>query len=204
MVIGVTGNVASGKSVAAGFLKEILGGTVVDADALGRFLLESHPDVQKMVRLEFGADVVDLFTDEIDRKKLSRFVFSSPDNLTRLNRIFYPYMIYEVRMAVLKARKVFSHVMVDAALIVEWNFQADLDYLVCVTAKPGIRVRRLMENRRLLEDDAENMVSAQASEGFKASVSDFVIRNEGSLEELRAEAEKTAKKILEKERAKEK
>lgn len=201
MIIGVTGNIASGKTEVATLLKEMTGGAVVDADAIGRYLLESNPEIQRRVRLDFGADAVDLNTDRIDRKKLSRFVFSGPDNLIRLNRIFYPHMIAEVRTSIMKALRVFRHVILDAALIVEWNFQGELDFLVCVTAPRELRLMRLMEKRRILEDDAQNMIDAQTPDDLKASVADAVISNTGTLEELRLEAEKVAKKLDEKEKA---
>ncbi|OGS36651.1 MAG: dephospho-CoA kinase, partial [Elusimicrobia bacterium RIFOXYB2_FULL_49_7] len=187
MILGITGNIGSGKSTVAMMLKEKVGGIIVDADAIGHHLLETNPEIQHQIRMAFGTDVMDSQSRAIDRRRLSRIVFDNLENLTTLNRIFHPHMLFEIRLSISRGLNVFRHAIVDAALIVEWNFQSELDFLISVTASPAIRLQRLMERRRLLEEDAVRMMEAQPPDDFKNSVADMVIRNELDLAILDAE-----------------
>jgi dephospho-CoA kinase len=194
MNIGVTGNIASGKTTAAQMLKDMIGAAIVDADTLGHYLLASHADIQRMVTLEFGAEILNP-DNSIDRRKLSRLVFSDPGHLNRLNRIFYPVLIYEVKMEVLKAARIFRHVILDAALIVEWDIKRDLDALILVTAPEAERLRRLTRLRRLLEEDAANMMASQAPEEYKTDQADYIVKNDGALPSLKDQIADVARKL---------
>lgn len=184
MNIGVTGNIASGKSTVCGLLRDKIGAAVVDADGLGNYLRETNPDIQRLLRLEFGSDIMEDDGRRISRKRLGRLVFSSPENLTRLNRIFFPYITYAVKMEVLKAQKMFQHIIIDAALILEWGMQKDLDKLVVVTADYEVRLDRLSTKRRMLVDEAAERLNSQGGEEYKVQHADVIVKNNGTLEEL--------------------
>ena len=194
MTIGVTGTRASGQSTAAQMLKDLIGAAIVDADTLGHYILANNADIRKMITMEFGAEILNP-DNSIDRRKLSRLVFSDPGHLNRLNRIFYPVLIYEVKMEVLKAARVFHHVILDAALIVEWDIKRDLDALILVTAPEPERLRRLTQLRRLLEDDAANMMASQAAEEYKIEKADFIVKNDGPLSSLKDQIAAVARKL---------
>ena len=197
MIIGVTGNIASGKSTAAALLKSRLGATIVDADSLGHYLLERNPDIRKRVVIEFGSDILDE-DGEISRKKLSDKVFTDLLFLSRLNTIFYPYITYEVRLEILRAQKMFNHTILDAALILEWGMKKDMDSLIVVTAPYEVRLKRLMERRRLLEDEAEKRINAQASEEYKIAAADIIVNNVGTIEDLEKEIDGVVLKLEQK------
>jgi len=184
MIIGVTGNIASGKSTVASLLREEIGAAVVNADDLGNYLRETNPDIQRLLVAEFGPDILEEGTTHISRKRLGKLVFSNPVHLTRLNRIFFPYITYAVKMEVIKVQRLFQNVIIDAALILEWGMQKDLDKLVVVTAPYEERLRRLSENRRMLIEDAEERLASQAPEEFKVQAAHVVIQNDGTLETL--------------------
>lgn len=183
MIIGVTGNIASGKSTVVEILRDRLGAAVVDGDALGHYLLENNTDILKRIRLEFGMEVME-DENHVSRRKLSDKVFSDMLSLRRLNLIFYPYITYEVKIGLVRAKRLFTHTILDAALILEWDMKKDVDKLITVTAPYEVRLQRLMERRRLLEEDADRRLRAQAPEELKIEAADIVIRNDGSLEEL--------------------
>ncbi|MBL8028230.1 MAG: dephospho-CoA kinase [Fibrobacteres bacterium] len=194
MIIGVTGNIGAGKSTVARILKERLSAVLVDADALGNHVRETNSDIQRQIIVAFGSDV----TDEerrLDRKKLAKFVFKDPARLTILNKIFFPVLTYEVRMEVMRAGRMFNYVILDAALIVEWNMQSQVDHLVVVSAKKQVRINRLTEYRRMLEDDAEERVAAQGDDEFKKQFANTVIDNNGTLNELEIEVDKFIESI---------
>ncbi|OGJ86617.1 MAG: dephospho-CoA kinase [Candidatus Raymondbacteria bacterium RifOxyA12_full_50_37] len=188
MVIGITGNVGSGKSTVARLIQEQTGGKVVDADEIGHHLLATNPDIQRQVQLAFGPEILD-GPGRISRKQLGAYVFADPERLTVLNQIFYQPLVYEVRLEITKALRVFTTVILDAALIVEWGVQKDLDTLITVTAAPLVRLQRLMEQRRLLKEEAVERIEAQAPESLKIEAANIVITNEGSLDELRVQVE---------------
>ena len=105
MIIGVTGNIASGKSTVAGLLRELAHASIVDADAIGHYLRENNTEVRRGLVSEFGPDILD-DRGQVSRKKLGDIVFSAVENLSRLNAVFYPYMVYEVKMEVMRAQRV--------------------------------------------------------------------------------------------------
>ena len=195
MLIGVTGNIGSGKSTAVAHLRDALGAGVVDADGVGHHLLATNREIQASVSREFGGDLVGP-GGHIDRRQLGKRVFANPEALEALNRIFYPHLTYEIKVEIQRAQRVFNHVILDAALIIEWGFRKEMDKLIVVTSLPEIRVKRLTEFRRMLEDEARERVNAQAPESLKAAQGDFVVKNNGSPEKLKKEMDKIAKQIL--------
>ncbi len=197
MIIGVTGNTGSGKSSFARMLKELLPAALVDADVIGTHLRETNQDIQRKIIYEFGPDVMDE-NRLIDKKKLGKMVFSDPIKLTKLNQIFYPVMVYEVARELTRAMKLFNFIILDAALILEWNMKKEVDHLVVVTADKAVRLKRLMEERRMLEEDATERIEAQIDDREKIEAADTVVYNNGSLVDLRAEAEIFVSNIMEK------
>jgi len=194
MIIGVTGNIATGKSTAAAFLRELTHAAVVDADAIGHYLRETNSEVQRALVSEFGTGILDE-RGGVSRKKLSDTVFTAVENLSRLNAVFYPFMIYEVKLEITRAQRVVNHVILDAALILEWGMRNAVDALIVVTATHETRLRRLMENRRMLEEEAELRIRSQADEKFKIESADILIPNNGTLDKLRADVEKAAQTL---------
>ncbi|MFH0920696.1 MAG: dephospho-CoA kinase [Fibrobacterota bacterium] len=194
MIIGVTGNIASGKSTVVGLLRDLAHAAVVDADAIGHYLRETNPEIQRGLVSEFGTDILDE-NGRVSRKKLGDTVFSAVENLSRLNAIFFPFMIYEVKMEMTRAQRVVNHIILDAALILEWGMRSTVDALIVVTATHETRLRRLMENRRMFEEEAELRIASQADEKFKIENADILIPNNGSLEKLSADVEKAAQTL---------
>jgi dephospho-CoA kinase len=196
MIIGVTGNIGAGKSTVARLLKEKLTSALVDADVLGNHVRETNIDIQRQIILAFGSDV----TNEerhLDRKKLAKFVFQDPMRLTTLNQIFFPVLTYEVRMEILRAGRMFNHVVLDAALIVEWHMQSQVDHLIVVTADNRVRIGRLMEYRRMLEEDAEERITAQGDDDYKKQFAGTVISNNGTLLQLEKQVDDFIVKVIE-------
>jgi dephospho-CoA kinase len=187
LILGVTGNTASGKSLVAQLFRE-KGCALIDADKIAHGLYASNPSLVRQITLEFGDDV--LHPDgSLNRKRLGQRVFGDPLALAALNRIVHPHLLIELREQILTTLKVMNNVVVDAALIVEWGIQREFDHLVMVTSPAPQRLIRLMERDGLSRDEAEARIRSQMPEEEKRKSAEFVIENDGDEEGLRGKVD---------------
>ena len=195
MVVGVTGGIASGKTTVCRVF-EAQGAKVVDADRIGRAVVEEDSGILKALRTEFGAGML---TPEgtLDRRKLGKLVFADPEAKAKLERIVHPPLLLrlreEVRQALREDQK--RTVVVDAALIVECKMVAWFDVVVTVWASEESRIARLMRRNGLSRKEALDRIRSQVSDAEKAGAAVFVIRNDGGVEELRRRALKVWREI---------
>jgi dephospho-CoA kinase len=193
LILGVTGNIASGKSLVARMFHE-KGCALVDADKVAHELYAAHPALVRQVAQEFGDDV--LHPDgTLNRKRLGSKVFGDPAALASLNRIVHPHLHVALRERVFSSLRVLNRVVVDAALIVEWGLQREADDLVLVTAPEPLRLARLMERDGLSRDEAERRIRSQMPEEEKRPFAGHEIINTGSQEELQARVDAVWTKI---------
>jgi dephospho-CoA kinase len=187
LILGVTGNTASGKSLVAQLFRE-KGCALIDADKIAHGLYASNPSLVRQITLEFGEDV--LHPDgSLNRKRLGQRVFGDPLALAALNRLVHPHLLIELREQILTTLKVMNNVVVDAALIVEWGIQREFDHLVMVTSPAPQRLVRLMERDGLSRDEAEARIRSQMPEEEKRKSAEFVIENDGDEEGLRGKVD---------------
>lgn len=180
--IGLTGGIASGKSVAAARLRE-LGAVVVDADALARAVVE--PGTPGLAR------VVDAFSSAIlapdgglDRPRLGALVFGNPERLAVLNGIIHP-LVRERAAALVAGAPKDAVVVQDIPLLVETGQGANFHLVVVVDAPDDVRVQRMVQHRHMTEDDARARMAAQSTREVRLAAADAVLANSGSKEELR-------------------
>jgi dephospho-CoA kinase len=187
LILGVTGNTASGKSLVAQLFRE-KGCALIDADKIAHGLYASNPSLVRQITLEFGEDV--LHPDgSLNRKRLGQRVFGDPLALAALNRLVHPHLLIELREQILTTLKVMNNVVVDAALIVEWGIQREFDHLVMVTSPAPQRLIRLMERDGLSRDEAEARIRSQMPEEEMRKSAEFVIENDGDEEGLRGKVD---------------
>jgi dephospho-CoA kinase len=188
MTVGLTGNVASGKSTVADRWRES-GVTVIDADRLGHAVLEDDADAREALVKEFGGGIVG--TDGgIDRRALGDAVFSVPGRVARLNAIVHPPLLERLDRELERARAAGAQLaVVDAALVFEFGLGEVLDAIVLVTAPAVIREERLREGRGMDAERFAQITETQMPDEEKIEACDYVIVNDGSIERLRAEAD---------------
>ena len=184
MILGLTGCPGSGKSLLAGVLGG-LGWTVVDADLIGRGVVEDDPGIRADLAREFGDDILD-GGGVLDRPLLAGRAFSSRERTDRLNRIVHPALLAALAERIAGLRKSGANAVVDCALVFEWGIEEFFDAVVCVTAGKETRLRRLMERDGRVREDVERLMSAQFPEAEKARRADIVLANKGSIERFRA------------------
>lgn len=184
--VGLTGGIASGKSTVSAMLAE-LGAIVIDADALARQAVAPGSDGLAEVVARFGGGV--LHEDgTLNRPALGAIVFGDDDERAALDAIIHP----RVRAASAAAREQAQAddiVVEDIPLLVETGQADRFELVLVVQAEEEARVRRMIEHRGMTEDDARARIRSQASDAERAAVADVVLRNEGTVEELRAQTE---------------
>ena len=180
--IGLTGGIASGKSVAASRLRE-LGAVVIDADALAREVVE--PGTPGLARVVAAFSKAVLAPDGgLDRPKLGALVFGNPERLAVLNGIIHP--LVRERAAALAAGAPKGAVVVqDIPLLVETGQGANFHLVVVVDAPDDVRVQRMVQHRHLTAEEARARMSAQAPRDERLAAADVVLDNSGTKDELR-------------------
>lgn len=180
-VIGLTGNIGSGKSVVAGILAE-LGADVIDADQVARDVLApGSPELDAVIR-RFGPGLLQA-DGTVDRPGLGRIVFEDREALADLEAIVYP----ATRKRILErlAQSSAPVAVVEAIKLLEGPLADHADAVWVVTATASTRVDRLVDQRGLRPEDARQRVDAQNPEEEKVRRADVVVRNDGSREQLR-------------------
>jgi len=182
MILGVTGLIGSGKStVARVFCEE--GATLIDCDRIGREVVESDPTIQYQLALAFGGAI--LKRDKtIDRRRLGRLAFSSAENTERLNAIVHPALLAELDRQVSEARRRGDNAVIDAALLVYWNYHKRVDYTILVTAYTRNRIRRLRD-AGLTDEEIRQRTRSQLPLSRLREHSDFVLANNTDPNRLR-------------------
>ena len=195
IVIGVAGGIASGKSIVCRVF-ESLGGIIINADHVGHETLDT-PQVQEALVRVFGPEI--LGSDgKIVRSALGKVVFSDPAARKRLDAIVHPPLVGEIHRRI-KAQRVAGFdgaVVVDAALIVEWDEMDMVDALVIVTASRSKRISWLMARTNLSEQEATQRVDAQLTDNERLRWADHVIENNSSTSDLEAKAREVWERII--------
>ena len=183
LLVGLTGNIASGKSAVAEIFAA-RGATLIDADVLARqAVAPGTPAFDAIVR-HWGKAVV-VADGTLDRAALRRIVFANPAERDALNAIVHP-RVETLRTALLSAARDRGDgiVVCDIPLLYEKDMSARFDRVVLVDAPRALRLQRLVKERKLSRPEAEAMISAQMSADAKRARADVIIDNVGTRAQL--------------------
>ncbi|MBK7141359.1 MAG: dephospho-CoA kinase [bacterium] len=181
MLIGLTGQIGSGKSTAARVFEE-LGAAIVDADMIGRDVVEMSPAVLKKLTKQFGIQILTP-SGSLNRRMLARRAFASDESKVALNAIVHPYLLDELHRQVKGYLKQGKVVVIDAALLLDWDLDKQVDKTLVITASPTIRVKR-MEARGLSHQEVLDRQKVQLPLAeYKRRATD-ILTNNGTREEL--------------------
>ena len=188
IIIGLTGSVGTGKSTVANFFEE-LGAYVIDWDELAREVVRPHSTAWKEIIECFGKDVLneDL---AINRQKLANIVFTEKGKVTKLNQIVHPEVFKEDERIIneIKNHDPDALVVKDIPLLFELTHPIFTDKTVVVSASEETQLKRL-EEKGMSRDDAQNRIRSQLPLEEKIKSADFVINNNGPLEETKRQVE---------------
>ena len=183
-VIGLTGGIGCGKSLAAQYFAE-LGALVIDADQLARAAIERGSDGFDEVVALFGDSI--LKDGNIDRRALGELIFKDPTAKKQLENIIHPFVRREFEEAVasLKGDQVLVY---EIPLLVETGAHERFDVVITVESEMENRVARL-RGRGMHISEIEGRIASQATREQRIEVADFLIENDGSEDELLRQVE---------------
>jgi len=193
-VYGLTGGIATGKSEVAKVIAQS-GIPVIDADAIGHELIGPGGKAAQAVVAAFGSEI--LTGGLIDRDKLGAIVFPVREARAKLNQILHPLIAREIEARCHELRQQNHPIaVIDAALLAEEGKKDTfLDGLIVVHCSKETQLARLTAQRRLTREEALRRIEAQCPTEYKVAVADWLIENEGTLEELRLKSRTLLEKL---------
>ncbi len=188
--IGLTGGIGSGKSSVSKLFKD-WGAYIFDADSVAKEILLKNETAQNEIIAEFGSDILNK-DEKIEKSKLSRIAFQDENHQLRLNAIIHPYVFSEIDLTFDKiiSKNEYEIFCVDAALIYESGADTHMDYVVVITSHLRLRIERAMERGDLTRDEFLKRLDLQWPDEDKVHMADFVIHNNGTIDELISESKK--------------
>ena len=191
-VIGLTGNIATGKSVVRRML-EHLGAYTIDADALThRAYAKGAPGYQQVLD-NFGKWLVNK-DGEIDRSKLGNLVFNNPDAMAQLEGIAHPLVRQATEMLIKRASQ--PVIVIEAIKLLEGDLRKVCDSIWVTNAPEEVQIERLIRKRGMSRDKALERVHAQSAQTAKVAVANIVITNTGSYDALWKQVNAAWKEIV--------
>jgi dephospho-CoA kinase len=179
IVIGITGNIGTGKSVVRRML-EHLGAYGIDADALShRAISKGAPGYDKVVSY-FGRWILGA-EEEIDRQKLGRLVFNDPEALKELEAIIHPLVNQALEFIIKRVKQ--PVVVIEAIKLLESDIKPYCDSIWVTYSPPDTQYRRLVSRRKMSDADARQRIESQAPQDIKLRAANVVIKNTGSVED---------------------
>ena len=190
ITIGLTGGIASGKSLVAELFRR-LGAAVIDSDSIAREVVEPGATGWQSVVAKFGQDI--LAPDStIDRAKLGRIIFSDRERRNTLNAILHPLIINTVRERVAALGRQYPEALVvtDIPLLIECGLQHEFDAVIVVWSPVELQRKRLMERDGLSAAEAQQRIDAQMALNEKQAHATYVIKNDGSEKQTEEQVKK--------------
>ena len=174
-LIGLTGNIATGKSTVGAMLTE-LGATVIDADHVTHQVLRDDRSVVTQIAARFGADIVNS-EGSVNRQRLADIVFNDPAALEQLEAIVHPAVAARVNQRVSAAET--PVVVIEAIKLIEAGWHRSCQALWVTTCRPEQQIERLIKGRSLSYQEAKMRVTAQPPQAAKIRLADVVIDTSG-------------------------
>ena len=170
--VGLTGGIGSGKTTVARFF-EVLGVDVYYADQRAKFLMNSKPELMKLLIENVG----DIYDDGIlNKKKLATIIFSNKQKLEIVNSIVHPFVFRDFENWT-KQRKYKKIVVQEAAILFESGAYKMMDKIITVYAPQNIRIERVIKRDNVMKKDVWDRMKKQMSDDEKIKLSDFIVKN---------------------------
>lgn len=193
VVIGLTGGIASGKSTVSNMFRELCI-PVIDADVIAREVVEPGKKAYNNIGEVFGKEVLQE-NGELDRAKLGSIVFHDEEKRMQLNRIVHPAVREEMNEQKEKyIREQRDAVVLDIPLLFESKLTELVHRTLVVYVDGETQLTRLMDRNGFTEEEAKARISSQMPLKEKVALADYVINNNGTIEETRAQLHNTLMK----------
>ena len=188
--VGLTGGIGTGKSSVSSLFND-WGAYIFDSDSVAKEILNHDSTAQGEIIAEFGTDILNK-EGSIEKSKLARIAFQDENHQLRLNSIIHPYVFRKIDSSFVEILDKGTHDIfcVDAALIYESGTDTHMDYVVVVTSHLRLRTERVMKRGNLTRDEFLRRLELQWPDEDKVHMADYVIRNNGTKEDLIVESKK--------------
>jgi len=196
LLVGLTGGIGSGKSLAAKFFAE-KGAHIIDSDQLSRELVcPGHPALKEIVDV-FGEFILDP-SGNLDREALAKIIFEDTEKKSALEAILHPKVIVREQEIYLNisASNPSAIVIVDAALLIESGNYMNVDKVIVVQSREEQQVQRILSRGSQSYDQAISRIKNQMSFEEKSKYADYILDNQSQVEDLREKVQEIYDKLL--------
>ena len=191
--VGLTGQSGAGKTMVSEIFAQ-RGFGVINCDQVARDV--TAPMCECIFDLyQYFPECIDKKTMTLDRRALGKIVFADREKLELLNHTIFRYIRKEINWRIANMAPDLKYILLDAPTLFEAGMDERCDFVVSVTAAEEIRLRRVMERDGLDEESAKERFSSQHSTEFFEKNSDYVIRNDGSMEDVIRQTEEVIERI---------
>jgi dephospho-CoA kinase len=196
LLVGLTGGIGSGKSLAASFFKE-LGAHIIDADQLSRDLVHPGQIALNEIVSYFGGNILDA-NGNLDRKKLGKIVFQNAEKKSVLEGILHPKIIAKEQEEFLRicAKDPLAIVIIDSALLIESQNYKHVDKVIVVRSSKETQIQRVLSRNGFSYDEIEDRINNQMSLEDKIKYADFILDNDLEPDKLRRKVQEIYPKLL--------
>ena len=193
LLVGLTGGMGSGKTLAASFFKD-LGAFILDADLICHQLVEPGQPALKEIAEKLGEEILSASgssggSEGLDRKKLAEIVFNNPEKKRILESILHPrvFEFEKLEYEAIRKEQPNAVVIVDAALLIESGNYKNMDKVVVVNSDDKIRINRILARGQWNSDEITVRIKNQMSSDEKLRYADFVLENSSDKDSLRSQ-----------------
>ena len=192
LIIGLTGGIGSGKSVASDKFKS-LGITIVDADVASRTVVEPGKPALKEIEDHFGSGIITA-EGKLDRNKLREIIATDPKERKWLESVLHPKIGEQITKEISESTSVYT--LFVAPLLLETNSQEMCSRVVVVDVPKDVQIRRTAKRDKVSPNQVEQMVAAQMEREKRLEKADDVLLNSGTIEDLEKQVEELHKKYI--------
>jgi len=192
MIVGLTGGIGSGKSVAGKYFNE-LGIDVIDADDISRSILDDNHKARDLFLKNFGDKFLDN-QNKINRQLLRNDIFKNPDKKDILESIIHPIVREELLKFVEQSKSIYKIIMVP--LIYETNSKDFYNKIIVIDCDQEHQINRASVRDKKSKEDIENIIKNQATRDQRLSIADEIILNNTTLDDLKTQVIKVHQKLL--------
>ena len=196
VVIGLTGGIGTGKSTVSQILKEKKF-PVIDLDIISHEVIK-FPKVMEKIVENFGKEVLEYNNTGnwiVSREKLGRVIFGNREKRLILNSVMHPEILRIMREKILECKKENKIIFVEIQLLFEVQWEKEFDYILLVSAEKETQIKRILSRDNRSKEEDLSIINSQMSLDEKKKRSDYVIENDGNIQDLEKKVDDFLKKI---------